>query len=563
MRIALLALLALVLAACGGEGEIDSEPLPGSTGGTGGGGTGGSGGTDAPGGSGGDLAPATVTWGACPDGPGVCTFVPVPVDWSEPEGDTLPFFVRKVPSATQPSLGQLWLLQGGPGSAGWMFAQVADDFAAMAPGYDLYIPDYRGVGYSAWLGCEGDRPDSLVKSCFDALLARWGDDLRHFSTSATVRDIHYVIESTRRPEDRVLLYGVSYGTFVLNRFLTLFPEAADGALLDSVCPARGCDIRMDHNANRVAEFAFGLCGEDAFCAGKLGGDPWGFLQDLLARIDAGHCSELYSPLSNRNLIETLVVFGVTDPQTLPLALATVYRMDRCAPEDVAALSTLANTLGGRAGGFDVFAGEESSLYLSDHVVFAEFWEEGLDKAKVEAELAELTFELGTLRRWANTRASWPWPIVPTPAAEKRWSGTATPLLLLNGDLDYQTHLNGLLDVEESFVNGSQHYVQVPLAGHGVLFSSQIIDGRTYWTCGMQMAAGFFADPQAPVDTSCLDRVEPIRFTGSGRMASWLMGTSDLWENGTGAGTALRAPLLPGEERAVQALVRRINERPSF
>ena len=546
MRLALLPVLVLALAACGESDPIDADDH-------GAGGIGGTGGTDAPGGSGGTggtggggLEPPEVVWGGCPDGVGTCTTLDVPIDWDEPAGGTLPFFVRRIPSPTQPSLGQLWLLQGGPGSAGWMFAHVADDFQEMAPGYDLLIPDYRGTGYSAWLGCEGDRPGSLVRRCFDELEAKWGEGLEHFSTTATVRDIQWVIDATRRPEDKLLLYGVSYGTFVLNRYLTLFPDEADGALLDSVCPASGCDVRMDHNANLVARHSFDLCGADAFCAGKLGTDPWAALESVFAKVDAGHCSALYPAASNRALLEMLVIFGSSDPQTLPLALAATYRMDRCSTEDVAALSNLAQSLTG-GGGFDVFPADESSLYLTDHVVFAEFWEEGLDRAKVEAELAELTFETGTLRQWMETKAVWPWPIVPTPAAEKRWSGSASPLLFLNGDLDYQTHLNGLTDVEASFVNASQQYVQVPLAGHGVIFSSAIVDGRRDWTCGMQMASSFFNNPTAPVDTSCVDRIDPLVFTGSSRMASWLMGTSDLWENGTGTGQALTAPLLPAEQ----------------
>ena len=169
MRLALLPVLVLALAACG-----DSDPIEADSHGAGG--SGGTGGTEAPGGSGGTggsggggLEPPEVVWGSCPDGVGTCTTFDVPIDWDEPTGGTLPFFVRRIPSPTQPSLGQLWLLQGGPGSAGWMFAHVADDFQEMAPGYDLLIPDYRGTGYSAWLGCEGDRPGSLVRSCFDEL----------------------------------------------------------------------------------------------------------------------------------------------------------------------------------------------------------------------------------------------------------------------------------------------------------------------------------------------------------------------------------------------------------
>src|SRR5690606_25246901 len=104
----------------------------------------------------------------------------------------------------------------------------------------------------------------------------------------------------------------------------------------------------------------------------------------------------------------------------------------------------------------------------------------------------------------------------------------------------------------SFNNASQQFVEVPLAGHGVFFSSAPLADDPSLTCGMGLARSFFADPAATLDTSCTEEVPSLRFTGSSRMSQWLLGTDDLWENAGVAALAIRAPLSPAEEKAIEA-----------
>lgn len=545
------ALLVFALSACG-DADPDG-PDAGTGGSAGAGGAGGGGGLELP----------EIEWLACPSGPGACTSVEVPLDWEHPEdGPTLPFFVRRIPAEGGPSKGQLWLLQGGPGAAGWAMVDLAPAFRALAPGYDILVPDYRGTGHSAWLGCERITSAPLDPQCLRDLRGQWGDGLRHFSTTAAVHDIRYVAEALRREGDRILFYGVSYGTFVLNRLLTLYPDLPDAALLDSVCPASGCDVRMDHNAVRVVQHAFSFCGDDAFCSERLGADPWGRAMALFDAMEQGHCAEFVGYPRNVELLGELMIYGGLYAETLPVALAAVYRAERCSPDDVVALEQLVENLWG-IGGFDPFdaPAAEDSIYLSLHVVYSEFWPEDLTEEQAYAELDALPFELGTLRGWVDLRRFWSWPVVPTPAAEKVWASTDAPILMLNGDLDAQTHIDGLAGVEATFRNASQQLVEVPMAGHAVLFSSHLVDRD--FTCGMQMARDFFADPATPVDASCTANVPPIDVRGSPWMARYLMGTDDLWEAEGVAGQALLAPLDVRESWALGALRRNLREGLSF
>ena len=555
MRLALAVICALSLAACGEDGETFDDP-GGSGGGIGG--SGGAGGIGGTGGSGGSSEPTA--WVECDDGDGECATFDVPLDWDAPDGEQLPFFVRRFP-ARGASKGQLWLLEGGPGVAGWSMYELQPYFERIAPGFDVYVPDYRGVGHSAWLGCEGQPGDVVRAGCRADLLEKWGDKLAHFSTSDAARDIGHTIEQVRQPGEAVYVYGTSYGTFVGNRYLTLFPDQPDAVVLDSVCPASGCDVRMDRNFTLVAQHVFAdLCAQDALCSSKLGADPWAHALSVLDAVGQGHCSELFGPQS-RMFLEAAIAYTVTNPETLAAATAAIYRAERCEAGDVAAVQELVSTLFGGAGGFAAEAPAPSgqmSEYLGNHIVFSEFWPEGLDLAAAEAELDELPVRLGALTGRASDRERWTWPFYDTPDGLMRWADTDAPVLLLDGDLDAQTHLNGLADVEQSFTAQWQHFVQVPMGGHGTIFWSGPGARNPRMPCGMELIEAFFANPRGALDTTCAQTAPAADFAGDPAIARMLFGTSDFWEDATSAAQAI--PPLPTARQlkaldAVRRLVR--------
>ncbi len=526
----LLFVLPLALAACGEAERLNPDPA--------------------------DVALA-VHWEACAEGPGSCASIEVPLDWNAPGDETLPFFVRRIPTAEPVSKGQLWLLEGGPGAAGWGFVEVAAIFQSIAPGYDLYLPDYRGTGNSSWLGCE-DRGYAFETDpdCMAALLARHGEDLRHYDTTSAALDIGNTIEAIRGAGERVYVYGVSYGTFAVNRYLTLFPDQADGAILDSVCPPTGCDVMMDRNFVEVARFVFEGCAADPLCGEKLGDDPWGKLLDLLGRLEAGHCEAFLGYPSNRIVLEQLVGYATNDAFTAAVATSAVHRLGRCDEADVAALDNLVDWMrNGMGAGFGPGAGSGAAFspYLSDHVVFSEFWPEGLDRETAEEILAELPFQTGALLSWVEAKDRWSFPPSHTPDSLYAWAPTETPLLLLNGDLDGQTPIDAIRDAEAAFVNEAQHLVEVPLANHGVLATSAFTAEREDFTCGMEIAAAFLADPQGAPKTGCIDRIPGFDFAGPPGLAAALYGTADLWENDAAQGLHIAPALRPAQERALTSL----------
>eukprot|EP01121_Diplochlamys_sp_Union-15-3_P022695 TRINITY_DN9744_c0_g1_i1.p1 TRINITY_DN9744_c0_g1~~TRINITY_DN9744_c0_g1_i1.p1 ORF type:complete len:145 (-),score=14.10 TRINITY_DN9744_c0_g1_i1:123-557(-) len=92
---------------------------------------------------------------------------------------------------------------------------------------------------------------------------------------------------------RVVIYTVSFGTFLADRFLHFYPTLADSIIQDGVCPPGGiCDY---YTLNKDTEDVFyefmRICDEDSFCSSKLNGSE-AFYRKLLLKVNNGWCSEL-------------------------------------------------------------------------------------------------------------------------------------------------------------------------------------------------------------------------------------------------------------------------------
>jgi len=124
------------------------------------------------------------------------------------------------------------------------------------------------------------------------------------------------------------------------------------------------------------------------------------------------------------------------------------------------------------------------------------------------------------------------------------------MLLLNGTLDPQTPLEFALEIAPNYTQPRQTFVAIDRAVHGSVLSSPTI-APPHTPCGLALWMSFTKDPGAPVDTSCVAEVMPLRFEGSAAMAQQLLGTGDLWENGAAASAAAGASLASADAEAVR------------
>src|SRR5690606_17807117 len=112
-----------------------------------------------------------------------CTDVTVPMDYEQPEGETISIALKGL-QATGESRGDLFINPGGPGGSGIELVESAADLFgdSLLAGYDIVGFDPRGVGASTAVRCyDSAQLDDLYSRTYDlsvdADFDRYVDDL--------------------------------------------------------------------------------------------------------------------------------------------------------------------------------------------------------------------------------------------------------------------------------------------------------------------------------------------------------------------------------------------------
>ncbi|WP_437574115.1 alpha/beta fold hydrolase [Sorangium sp. So ce887] len=538
---AMVILLAQGMLGCGDEtdpgGTASSSSSTGSSGGSGGnGGNGGDGGNGGNGGDGGNGD--AIAWTPCPlftDGTGEdaeCAEIPVPLHWDQPEGKTITFFVKRKLAATQPSRGQLWLLNGGPGASGADFEPLVQLLAGVDPTLDMYMPDHRGTGRSNRLGCaDGETPESEAGSyltdaemtaCLPAIKAELGDDIQGFTVTNAARDVGEIIERTRAPGGEVIVFGGSYGTIWGHRYLQLYPDQPTGASLAGLAVnshLSDIDVWLNDLGQRVMD----LCGADPSCSDKLGADPWATMTGTLDAFEEGACPEVAALGYDRQLFQTWFAQILYQWAPRPLIPALIYRLDRCSPADVAVFTHLAGLLLAPLPEPLPASLRFFSPVLRNNIMLSELWADPPPSVSETQEfLAQANVVIGLTDDAAAIRESW--PRYTPDAYAGQWATTSVPLLLLHGELDFIPSAIPEA-VESHFTGPNQTFVMLPRAPHGLESPTDLMGG----SCDRELLLQFLADPEATLDTSCTEQVLPLEFSVDPGLSAAYLGTEDAWE----------------------------------
>ena len=230
----------------------------------------------------------------------MCSTLPVPLDRSGHVRGTLG--LRYAAQQGSAPRGVLVFLTGGPGQPGEPFAaRVAARMGHAFSGYRLVLFDQRGTGGTALRCPELQRQMGssdlavptrrAVVSCARSI----GPKRRFFTTAATVADL----EALRRSlgVDKLTLDGVSYGTFVAERYALAHPTHVARLVLDSVVPHPTLDPLYVADGKAIARVLRLVCREQG-CSG----DP---ARDLAFAVR-------HRPIGNR-LLDALVTMSVADP----------------------------------------------------------------------------------------------------------------------------------------------------------------------------------------------------------------------------------------------------------
>ncbi|WP_196807310.1 alpha/beta hydrolase [Candidatus Solirubrobacter pratensis] len=176
-----------------------------------------------------------------------CAVLQVPLDHSGRTAGTLDLCVAMSGPDGAPVLV---FLSGGPGQPGLPFLATARSrLGAIAKRYRLVVIDQRGTGRGA-LRCPAlqrqmgasdlARPTAAaVRSC----AARIGEKRRYFTTGDTVADLELLRQALGA--GKLALDGVSYGTYVAERYALAHPANVSRLVLDSVVPHAGVTLMSE------------------------------------------------------------------------------------------------------------------------------------------------------------------------------------------------------------------------------------------------------------------------------------------------------------------------------
>ena len=492
------------------------------------------------------LAPAV--FGSCPKYyASECAQIDVPLDHAAPDGETIKLHIARQP-ATKPAKRQLWLLSGGPGQAGDSWYQFVKLIAPALPDTDIFVVDHRGTGYSHRLTCsQQDVPTSNggyfldpldAADCLEELKTN-GDFARlpYFTSTQAARDVVRAIAATRAPDQKVYLWGGSYGTHWAHRVLQVAPDLAEGMIFDGfITPNQVSFVNdLDKSVEEVGlAFAAG-CSADASCASHFGADALAKTRSILAGLDARPCAGAKTK-SARALVSELLDSWQGRSFVFPL----LHRFERCSAEDQVAIKQLVKSYqdaDGYVTGLDtprVTDAYRGSGVLGYNIIVSELWNvtgrPDPTRAQIVAAAAAQTFLQGQSSYAADlsdVHALWPiapndWKDLPLPVVTK------TRMLWLSGTLDTRTPAAQSKKITALYDPAS--FVVLPGASHTPALNSPLAADPTK-SCGIAIAERFVGEDR--LDTSCIARMRPVIYeaqTGKSAAAWW--GTADDWGDGT-------------------------------
>lgn len=236
-----------------------------------------------------------------------CGRLRVPLDYREPSRKAIDLFLVRVKlTGQQKRIGSLVVNPGGPGGSG---VDAAVGLALSLPTdvltrFDLVGFDPRGVGLSAPVDCISDAtkdkitaldPDARTTAAYAAqvaaakevsasCLSKYGDDLQHYNTEETARDLDLVRQAVGDP--KLTYLGYSYGTRLGSVYAQLFPKKVRALVLDGAVDPRAGEVASAEMQAGGFEKAFDQFASDCkarLAACLIGPDPRTAVNRVLAK----------------------------------------------------------------------------------------------------------------------------------------------------------------------------------------------------------------------------------------------------------------------------------------
>ncbi len=481
----------------------------------------------------------TIAWGSC-DVPGSrgnvtadCATVDLPARRGIVDSGTVPIAIYRLKAKNQPATAQMWMLNGGPGGAGFDLAPFGELVAqGFSQAIDVYLIDHRGTGESEFLDCPkalrfATTTADYAKKCSVEIRDSLGAKLDGFSTTESAHDIRELIDATAEKDQKVYVYGGSYGSYWAHRLVQLPNVRVDAVVTDGNCISSTCsfDSPQTFGVDETMKYILDVCKETPSCSAKLGPDPAAFARNLLGKLKTGHCAT--AKLSTWAPADILMSLG---PVWAAGILPTLHRLDRCSEADVRVLNELEKKLRAvnqrgpvplpRLGPTPRPSKRTSvSTALQLHVIASEMISRPIpSRDALAAKAASLTFQPGEGSLDLSYFGAWQG--YPRDGFVDGYATRDVPWLMMQGTFDFQTVFSLSQAALPKIKNPSLQFVKVDGGGHGVVFDSD---------CAIMMLESFLANPRAPVDARCTSDVKRDSLMLDSRYTQYFFGTPNAWD----------------------------------
>jgi pimeloyl-ACP methyl ester carboxylesterase len=411
-----------------------------------------------------------------------CTRVSVPLDHFGGGPGRISLSVARL-RARRPSGARkaVIYLSGGPGGAGIEeFAYSVDPVLRLRRRYDVVGFDQRGTGRSALLVCPAMQRDPRLRSTAPAedCAKRVGPRRRYFTTAQGVEDLEAIRRSLK--VEKLMLFGVSYGTKVALAYARAYPAQVERMILDSVVDPGNEDPWGLENYGAIGPSLRRLCPRR--CRG-VSADPLADIAQLNARLGRRAMRGVAYDSRGRARRRTLDGLKISDllfdgdyvpglRAAVPAAVRAATRNDDPAP--LLRLMELARPLGApfparsfSAGRYAAVCEETPLPWDRTTPVGEERLREAMRRAGEMPDGAFFPFDFATIRA-DEIDLCLRWPLAPEEPVLKGMAYPDVPVLILQGLEDLRTPPSTSARIAELLPRGRR--VVVPGIGHAVLGS---------------------------------------------------------------------------------------------
>ncbi|GMF42045.1 unnamed protein product [Phytophthora fragariaefolia] len=507
---------------------------------------------------------------------------------------TVDIFVKRLVAVTDSdAASNVWIMQGGPGASSTaMESAMMELHTRMNGAVNVYTMDHRGTGRSTLLDCvaaqatttgspSGSSIDvSEVPACAESLEKKYGN-LSSFSMTSAAMDMTTFISSYSNGADTIV-YGVSYGTALVERIIHLDPPEVTGYVLDGVATSSGASgnnfeyfSTWDADFGEVGDAFMALCATKSECSERFESTNLSTtLQDVIVDFDNNPNSTCAA------LVSTVNSAGTTDPASYIVREAlgsllqsasmrtlippVVYRLNRCASEDIDVLTHFFMTLNTYISSPDEENAFESTLlyYL---IVFSEMWEKPEPSmSEMLARFTDTTISNGGTYTEITEYCAFSKENSSVCAGmglgnynasgiiykrDEYWNKSASipsqaSVLLLSSKLDPQTPHKYAEYLLGALKGTKKELVTFNYATHGTLWTTPIMYGDdTSETCGMKLLISYVnhkGDLEG-LDKSCVGEMPAFNLTAPVGYLHYFLSTDDAYDGAFDATLSASGP----------------------